>query len=81
MGTVAEELIREGEQRGEERGKAEGRVETLLRQLRRRFGGLDAEAEARIGSASMAELDGWLDAVLDAASLEDVLAARPRKAP
>ena len=97
MGTVAEELIREGEQRGKERGKAEGRAEgkaegraegkaegraeTLLGLLRRRFGGLDAETEARIGSASVAELDGWLDAVLDGESLGDVLAAPPRNAP
>ena len=97
MGTIAETWIERGkaegiaigEQRGkaegitigEQRGKAEGKAETLLRQLRRRFGALPGPVEARVGTASPAQVDGWLDAVLDGDSLGDVLAAPPRKAP
>ncbi len=70
MGTIAETLIT--------RGKAEGKAETLLRLLRRRFGDVPAPEEARIRAAALADLDAWLDAVLDAESLEAVLAV-PRR--
>ena len=85
MGTIAETWIERGKAEGiaigEQRGKAEGKAETLLRQLRRRFGALPGPVEARVGTASPAQVDGWLDAVLDGDSLGDVLAAPPRKAP
>ncbi len=55
------------------RGLIKGRADTLRGQLERRFGPLPQEVRARIDAASLAELDRWLDAVLDAASLDAVL--------
>ncbi|MBK6999743.1 MAG: DUF4351 domain-containing protein [Rhodoferax sp.] len=57
-------------------GKAEG-VQTgealaLQRLLHKRFGALSAEILHRITTASVAQIDDWLDRVLGAASLEEV---------
>jgi len=52
---------------------AEGEAEGLKRLLTRRFGPLPAWAEQRIGAAPVAQLDAWLDGVLDATSLEDLI--------
>ena len=70
------ELARTAEQRGqakgEVKGRAEGKTETLLRQLRRRFHSVPPEMEARIRGANSAQLDEWLDRILDAKALTDV---------
>lgn len=65
----------EGKAEGRAEGRAEAKAETLLRQLRRRFGPLPEAARDRILAADLATLDLWLDRVLDAASLEEVLAS------
>jgi len=58
----------EYEQKGIEKGKA-----LLLQHLLvRRFGALPSELVTRIGSATQAQIEGWSDRVLDAASLEEV---------
>jgi hypothetical protein len=62
----------EGEARGEARGEVKGRAEMLLRLLRRRFGPLSPEVEARVRSADPDRLDRWSDSVLDARTLSDV---------
>ena len=67
MGTLARELIRTGE--------AKGRAETLIRLLHRRFGPLPESVEARIRASAALNLDAWIDAVLEAKSVDDVLAA------
>lgn len=54
--------------------RAEGRVAALLRQLRKRFGPLPVELEKRLAAASSDQLDLYLDRVLEAASLDEVLA-------
>ena len=84
MGLLAESLkaegIAEGEARGkaegiaegEARGKAEGKAETLLQLLQRRFGAVPPEVEERVGRASTAQLDAWLDKVIDAPTLADI---------
>ena len=53
-----------------EEAKAEGKAETLQRQLVRRFGTVSAQAQAQINTATLEQLDGWLDEVLDADSVE-----------
>ena len=61
-------------------GKAEGKTEgvqtgealALQRLLHKRFGTLSAEILHRITTASVAQIDDWLDRVLDAATLEEV---------
>lgn len=69
---------REGEQKGRQEGRQKGRQEgeaaLLLRLLERRFGVLPGWARDRIAAADTAALEEWGLRVLDAASLDDVLA-------
>ena len=92
MGTIAETLIAEGKiagiaegklegiAEGEARGEAQGGARTLVRQMERRFGVLMPEVHNRIQSASVEQLDIWLDRILDAQSIdavfEDIYATR-----
>ena len=69
-----DEGLREGVAQGRREGVAQGKAGTLLRQLSRRFGPVVAGAEQRIRQANEAQLDAWLDRILDAQSVEDVLA-------
>jgi len=77
----AEARARAAKAEGRAEGKAEGRAEgtaqakasTLLRQLERRFGPIPQAALTRLSGASVQELDVWLDRVLDATSLDEVL--------
>ena len=75
MGTVAQAWLEQG--RAE--GIAEGQAELLLRQLERRFGDVPEVARQRVRDASVSELGVWAEAVLGAASLEEVLASRPSR--
>ena len=93
MGTVAETWIEQGRAEGIEKGlaqgvekgladgRAEGRKEALagllLRQLELRFGSVPDAVRDQVRGASVSELEAWAEAVLDAASPEDVLAAGP----
>ena len=74
--TVAQELRDEGRVEGEAKGEAKGRVEgqrsTLLRVLGRRFGSVPDDVRGRVIVAASAELEGWLDLALDAATLDAV---------
>jgi len=63
-----------GEQRGEERGRLRGEAALLLRQLERRFGVLPGWARDRVLAADTVMMEEWGLRVLDAASLEEVLA-------
>jgi hypothetical protein len=45
----------------------------LLKLLGKRFGALPEDAVARVNAAGPAELDAWVDRVLTAASLAEVL--------
>ncbi len=62
---------------GRAAGLAEGRTTTLLRLLSRRFGEVPPAVRTRVLAASGRELDAWTDAVLEADSLDSVLAATP----
>ncbi|MDR1063023.1 MAG: DUF4351 domain-containing protein, partial [Azoarcus sp.] len=81
MMTIAERLERIGLEKGLERGRTEGRMEgeaaVLTRLLARRFGPLPEWARARLRQADAAQLETWADAVLEAASLMDVLGSPP----
>ena len=63
--------LRRAEGRAE--GRSEGRAELLLRQVRRRFGTVPSDVDARVRSAPDSQVDAWADAVLDARSLDDLL--------
>jgi predicted transposase/invertase (TIGR01784 family) len=62
----------EYEQKGIEKGIEKGEALLLQRLLVRRFGTLPSDRVAQIGSATQAQIEGWSDRVLDAASLEEV---------
>ncbi len=68
--SAAEKLI----QQGLKQGRQEGHRSMLLRQLTQRFGPLPAATEERIERATPKQLLRWIDRVLDAPTLDDVLA-------
>ena len=67
-----EREIVKGEARGEKRGIAKGEAKSLSRLLERRFGPLPAALKARTGRTKLAQLDAWIDRVLDAKSMDAV---------
>ncbi len=86
MGTVAEAWIEQGIEQGKAEGRAEGIAQgrskgqsgIVLRLLHLRFGRVPDPVRARIRHASAAELETWAEAVLEATTLDEVFAARPR---
>ena len=73
--STAEKLKREGRVEGRVEGEAKGRAELLLRQLTKRFGPPSTATVTRIRAASIAELDGWGERLLDAKTLAEVFIA------
>ncbi|GAA3961543.1 hypothetical protein GCM10022278_19460 [Allohahella marinimesophila] len=71
------EALEAGRKLGIEQGREEGaelaEAKILKRQLTKRFGLLDEETIAQIDKASSAQLELWLDQVLEAESLQDLL--------
>ncbi len=67
---------REGRLEGEREGEKRGEATLLLRLLQRRFGLLPGWATDRVRAADSATLEDWGMRLLDAASLEEVLAGR-----
>jgi hypothetical protein len=73
--TLAEKFDQWAEQykkEGRQEGRQEGETLLLQRQLTRRFGPLPSSVVARIGAASVPEIETWGDRVLDATSLDEV---------
>lgn len=64
----------EGWAKGRAEGWAEGEAQMLRRQLTRRFGPLPEWANLRLQTADSAQLEAWVDQVLDAKTLESVFA-------
>ena len=62
---------------GRMEGRMEGEIGVLSRLLSRRFGPLPTWAATRLNAATEQALAEWTDAVLDAASLVDVLGPPP----
>ncbi|MGE4336246.1 MAG: Rpn family recombination-promoting nuclease/putative transposase [Pigmentiphaga sp.] len=74
--TLAERFdawARQYENRGLAKGLAQGEALVLQRLLARRFGPLPADAIQAISTAPVEQVELWLDRLLDAQSLEDVL--------
>ena len=80
VGTIAETLIEQGKAEGLAAGKAEGlaagKAELLTQLLTRRFGALPETVTNRITWGSLADLERWFDAAIDAESLDAVFAGR-----
>ncbi len=74
LGAVAPIALKEDVMTAGEKLRQEGQRRTLLRQLRRKFGPLPPDAEARVAAADEATLDLWTDRVLTATRLEEVWA-------
>ena len=70
--TIAQQLIEEGEARGEARGELHGRQMMLLNLLQTKFGDLPAEAEDRVQTLSIAELERLAIELIEARSLNDL---------
>ena len=58
-------------------GEAKGKAETLPRLLERRFGAVPEAARARVPAASVADLDGRIDAIPDAGNVDEVFVNGP----
>jgi len=79
------EGIQQGMKKGVQQGKAEGvqqgmqRGEALALQklLSKRFGAMPSEVLTKIAGASPAQVDVWLDQVLEAKRLEDLFGPIP----
>ena len=65
--------IEQGIERGIEKGLDIGRRETLRLVLERRFGPLAEPSAYRLSHASAAEIERWLDRMLEASSVDDAL--------
>lgn len=77
MPTIAQQWVQQGRAEGMVAGRAEGKAEILLRQIRRRFGALPAELEARVRAADSDALDIISDRFIDARSLDDLIDDQP----
>jgi flagellar biosynthesis/type III secretory pathway protein FliH len=64
-----------GKAKGKAEGRAEGKAETLLRLLNRRFHGIPEDYRTQVLAADAGQLDAWIDAVLDAETIENVFGA------
>lgn len=75
---LEEMLARKKREEGRLEGRAEGRAERgaelVLKQLRLKFGELDADTVTRVRAATEADLDLWAERVLTAGNLADVFA-------
>ena len=66
--------LQEGREEGREEGRRKEAMDVLRRQLRRKFGSLPDEMESKIEGATLSDLHAWLDRVVDADRLDDVVA-------
>ena len=80
MPSLAEKLIKQGEERGEKRGERKGTIkgkqELLIKLLRRKFGSssVSSSDEKKIRSVTdEAKLEAAAEAILDAKSKDEVL--------
>ena len=78
LGPQVEEAYMTGAQilieRGRKEGEARGRKEALLKLLELKFKDVAAETADRIQHASIEDLERWTARVLDATTLDEVLA-------
>jgi hypothetical protein len=77
--TAGERLIQQGEERGIQKGIQQGIEQgeraVLLRLLRQRFGSqVDTDTERRLATATTDQLATWVERVLSAATLTELLA-------
>ncbi len=72
MGVITQPLMLDAVEKGMAKGRAEGMSGLLLHQCRQRFGAIPKDAELRVRSAPLSELEAWAGAILQARSLDEV---------
>jgi len=76
MPSLAEKLIKQGEERGEKRGEIKGIIkgkqDLLIKQLRRKFGLSSSDEKAIRSVTDESKLDAAAEAVLDAISKDEI---------
>lgn len=78
--TLLRDAKQEGREEGREAGSIEARIATLARLLHLRFGTLNDALPPRLHQATVQQLDGWLDRILDARTLDEVFSDAPLNA-
>ena len=77
MSSIAQQLEKRGEVRGRQMGRQEGRQEearaTLRAQMKRKFQQIPELVDKRIDRANHAELQKYLENILDAGSPEETI--------
>ncbi len=77
--SIAEQLITKGRQEGHQEGRQEGMLQgemkTLLKILNKRFGSVSQTIKKQISTATASQLETWIDASLDADSLQQIFKA------
>jgi hypothetical protein len=73
--SIAEQCVAEGRAEGIVQGRFEGRVELILHMMTKRFGPVPDAYRRKIMGGTLEELDAWADALLEAKTLDEVLAA------
>ena len=76
VGTTAETLLEQGKALGLSEGRAEGRADTFMNLARIRFGDVPAARADEVRAADAATLDRWLEALIDADTLDEVFDIR-----
>ncbi len=66
----------EGEEKGLQKGRQEGEVLVLKKLLRKRFGNLPSWVDDKLRKACADELEFWVEAILDAKTLDEVFLPR-----
>lgn len=72
MPTIGDVYVAEGVAKGLVQGHAQAKTETLMRMLRRRFGEVPEAVELKVSSAPVADIDNWIDAIVDGKPLDAV---------
>ena len=84
VGTIAEQILEEGEAKGrvkglmegEAKGLTKGKADSFLRLARLKFGEVPPGRVEQVRGAASGELDIWLDALFSAEDLDAIFAAR-----
>jgi predicted transposase YdaD len=71
---IYQDIVAQATAKGKAEGIKEGEASLVLRQLKRRIGEVDSELEVRIRSLSVAQLEDLGEALLEFASISDLLA-------
>lgn len=67
-----EQGMEQGLEQGLEQGRKEGAVALLAKQLTRRFGPLPQAVQRKLAKASLVQVEGWSEVMLEATSLKQV---------